>query len=208
MRPGFDAATFARATDVSRETLAKLEAYEALLTKWQRRINLVSPNTLPDLWQRHMLDSAQLAPILKEMGRAPIKCVDMGTGAGFPGMVLAIMGVGTWTLIDSDQRKIAFLQEVARITETAVDLHSIRLETLRDQQFDVVTARAVAPLTVLLGYAAPLMHSDGRAVLLKGSGAEAEVDEARQSWSFDVDARASVTDKEAKLLIIQNVMRK
>lgn len=94
MTKTFDAVVFRDTTDVSRETLEKLELYAALLKKWQRRINLVSRTTLPDIWRRHLLDSAQIAPLIR--GEAP-SCIDMGTGAGFPGMVLAIMGVGPWS---------------------------------------------------------------------------------------------------------------
>jgi 16S rRNA (guanine527-N7)-methyltransferase len=203
---GFDSAAFARRTDVSRETLLKLEAYAALLEKWQRSVNLVSAGTLPDLWRRHFLDSAQLAPLILAANPAP-RCADIGTGAGFPGMVLAIMGVGTWTLIDSDRKKLTFLQEAARVTGVSVKLLPSRLEAVEGVIADIVTARALAPLGKLLGYAAPLVAEGGSAFFLKGRDAESELSEARKSWTFRAETFPSATDSEAKIVQIQDVAR-
>ncbi|MEN3975333.1 16S rRNA (guanine(527)-N(7))-methyltransferase RsmG [Emcibacter sp. SYSU 3D8] len=202
----FDAAAFGRATHVSRETLDKLGAYAALLEKWQRSINLVSTATLPDLWRRHFLDSAQLAPLIRAAHGRP-RCADLGAGGGFPGMVLAIMGVGTWTLIDSDRRKLTFLQEAARVTGVSVKLVPSRLEAVEGTIVDIITARALAPLDRLLGYAAPLLAADGRAFFLKGRDAEAEMAAARKHWTFRAETFPSVTDDEAKIIQIQEVAR-
>ncbi len=206
MSVGFDSAAFARATDVSRETLLKLEAYAALLEKWQRSVNLVSSASLPDAWRRHFLDSAQLAPLILAANRAP-RCADLGTGAGFPGMVLAIMGVGTWTLIDSDRKKLVFLQEAARVTGVSVKLLPSRLEAVEGVIADIVTARALAPLGKLLGYAAPLLAEGGSAFFLKGRDADAELADARVQWAFRADTYPSATDLEAKIVQIQDVAR-
>lgn len=206
MSAGFYSAAFRRATDVSRETLLKLEAYAALLEKWQRSINLVSAATLPDLWRRHFLDSAQLAPLILAANPAP-RCADIGTGAGFPGMVLAIMGVGTWTLIDSDRKKLVFLQEAARVTGVSVKLYPSRLEAVEGVIADIVTARALAPLGKLLGYAAPLLAEGGSAFFLKGRDAETELEEARGQWNFRAHSHPSATDPEAKIIQIQEVAR-
>lgn len=206
MSIGFDSAAFRRATDVSRETLLQLEAYAALLEKWQRSINLVSSATLPDLWRRHFLDSAQLAPLILAGSAAP-RCADLGTGAGFPGMVLAIMGIGTWTLIDSDRRKLTFLQEAARVTGVSVKLLPSRLEAVEGVIADIVTARALAPLGKLIGYAAPLLADGGSAFFLKGRDAASELAEARGQWDFRAQTFPSVTDSEAKIIQIQDVAR-
>ncbi len=206
MSGAFDAKAFGRQTNVSCETLLKLEAYAALLVKWQRSVNLVSAATLPDLWRRHFLDSAQLAPLIQAANPAP-RCADIGTGAGFPGMVLAIMGVGSWTLIDSDRKKLTFLQEAARITGVSVKLLPSRLEAVEGVIADIVTARALAPLGKLLGYAAPLLADGGSAIFLKGKDADAELTEARKSWTFRVRTVPSVTDTEAKIVQIQDVAR-
>ncbi|MBI1180404.1 MAG: 16S rRNA (guanine(527)-N(7))-methyltransferase RsmG [Alphaproteobacteria bacterium] len=195
-----------QAVDVSRETLERLRAYAALLRKWQRSINLVSAATLPDLWRRHFLDSAQLAPLVRAAGEQP-RCLDMGSGAGFPGLVLEVLGAGTWTLVDSDRRKLTFLQEAARVTGVSVKLLPSRLEALEGVSADIVTARACAPLTRLLDYAAPLLDPGGRAIFLKGRDAAAEIDSARERWRFRAETFPSATDPEARIVQLQDIGR-
>jgi len=134
---------FAAQTGVSRETVARLEGYAELLKRWSGRINLVSRNTLGDLWRRHFLDSAQLLPLIPQKARS---LVDLGSGAGFPGLVLAILGVSGVELIESDKRKGVFLREAARLTNTPVKITDSRIEMAKPHAADVVTARACAPL--------------------------------------------------------------
>ena len=153
---------------VSRETLDRLQIYADLLARWNRAINLVGPATLSDLWRRHMLDSAQLIPLLPT--RDLLTLADLGSGAGFPGLVLALCDVGEVHLIESDQKKTTFLREVLRETSTAATIHCERIESISDLQVDVVTARALAPLAELVAYAAPLMKPDGLCLFLKGQG--------------------------------------
>ena len=130
----YGALEFQKATNVSRETLDRLQLYAALLVKWQKSINLVSNSTLDDLWRRHFLDSAQLASIITgNTGEQPL-CVDMGAGGGFPGLVLAAMGVGDWTLIESDTRKCVFLNEVVRQCEISATIRNQRVEGIEDLQ--------------------------------------------------------------------------
>jgi 16S rRNA (guanine527-N7)-methyltransferase len=136
-------AEFAAETGVSRETLARLEAYAALLLAWNRRVNLVGRGTEEDLWRRHMLDSAQLHPLIPAGART---LVDLGSGAGFPGLVLAILGGPHVHLVESDQRKAVFLREAARVTGAAAMVHAIRIEAAPPLAADIVTARALAPL--------------------------------------------------------------
>ena len=128
---------FRQAAGVSRETLERLTAYADLLVKWQAKINLVGPDTIPSLWRRHFLDSAQVFPLLPQ---GIHRLVDMGSGAGFPGLVLAVMGVGDVHLIESDARKCAFLREAARITGTPVTVHNARIENLAPLGADVEAA--------------------------------------------------------------------
>lgn len=181
----YDAESFARDTGVSRETLARLETYATLLMRWQQRINLVARESLADLWHRHFLDSAQLLPLVPP-GSA--RLVDLGSGAGFPGLTLAIMGVPDVHLIESDGRKAAFLREAARLSGAPVTIHAIRIEeaTPLAGTADVVTARALAPLDVLLGHAAPLLRPDGCCLFLKGARAADELTLARKAWNMDV----------------------
>jgi len=161
----FGAAAFQAATDVSRETLVQLQRYADLLQKWGKRINLVGPSTLDDIWRRHMLDSAQLWPHLPADTRV---LVDFGSGAGFPGLVLAIMGVPEVHLIESNQRKCVFLREVARATGVNVTVHSTRIEAVAGFPAAVVTARALAILAILRALGRPFRWCIAFSLLPKG----------------------------------------
>lgn len=212
---------FRAATDVSRETLDRLECYAALLEKWNRAINLVSRASLTDLWRRHMLDSAQLWPLLpppqeRTQGRTqgrPCKVLDLGSGAGFPGLVLAIMagtgGGDDFHLVEADEKKAAFLREAARATETRIVLHDQRIETLRPFSVDVVTARACAPLPRLLDYAAPFLRPEPgsghrpRGLFLKGRDFDRELTAAREKWKIQVKEIPSRTEPRARILQIE-----
>ena len=193
--------------NVSRETLQRLETYAALLTKWQAKINLVGPATLPDLWRRHFLDSAQLVPLL---GAPKGTLVDLGSGAGFPGLVLAVMTDWRVHLVDSDQRKCAFLRQVALDCGVLdrVTIHAKRIEQIAGIAADVVTARACAPLDELLELAAPLVGEAGTCLFLKGAQVEEELTAAEHHWTMRLDKRGSITDPAGKLLIITQLKRK
>src|SRR5215470_958442 len=139
--PPFGPEDFAGAIPVSRETLARLEAYAALLAQWSARINLVGRDTLADLWRRHILDSAQLYPFVPGSAR---NLIDFGSGAGLPGLVLAILGIPNVELIEADSRKSAFLREAARVTGAAVAIRPCRIQAVPPHPADVLTARACA----------------------------------------------------------------
>lgn len=205
-------AQFAEAFAVSRETVGRLELYADLLRTWQRTINLVAPSTLGDVWLRHFADSAQL--VASAGASAKAKWVDIGSGAGFPGLVVAILraehgGALPMTLVESDTRKAAFLSEVARRTGVVVDIRAKRIENDATRfnlpPAEVVSARALAPLPRLLDLAAPYLAPGGHAVFLKGRDWEREVGEARRGWSFTLDARPSVTDPEARVLVLGDI---
>lgn len=193
--------------DVSRETLAWLEIYAALLVKWQAKINLIGPATLPDLWRRHFLDSAQLLPLLPGSGGT---LVDLGSGAGFPGLVLALMTDWKVHLVDSDQRKSAFLRQVALETGilSRVTIHAQRFEALAPFPADVVTARACAALDALLGHAFPFIGETGRCLFLKGERVEEELTAAESRWTMRVERRASVSDATGAILVIDHLQRR
>lgn len=200
----FDSKAFQDATGVSRETLDRLTAYADLLRKWQRAINLVGRATLPDLWRRHIYDSAQLLPL------APADSgpwLDLGSGAGFPGLVLAIMGAKDVHLVESDARKAAFLREAARITATDVTLHTARIEHLAPFSAAVVTARALAPLPRLLDLAAPFLTPSSVALFLKGQDVEIELTEAAKCWSMRAERQPSLTDSSGVVLRLTEVSR-
>lgn len=200
--PTLNAETFAARSGVSRETLERLKAYEALLRKWQPKINLVGPATLADAWTRHFLDSTQLFPLLGEGVRT---LVDLGSGAGFPGLVLAVLGVPDVHLVESDTRKAAFLREAARETGTAVTVHAKRIDAVTGVAADVVTARALAPLEALLAWAHPLIGSRGVAVFPKGQNVDQELTDATRSWNMAVERTSSATDPSGTILRIREL---
>ena len=198
---------FARAFGVSRETLDRLARYESLLKTWQNTINLVAPSTLDHVWQRHFADSAQLDALAPAAAKT---WLDLGSGAGFPGLVIAILraelGETRVRLVESDARKAAFLREVARTAGIAVDIVATRIESAANSDTvrvsDVVSARALAPLTKLLGLAQPFFGPETVGIFPKGRDLAAELDQAREKWSFACVVEPSRTDSEAGMAVI------
>ncbi len=199
-----DAARFQQATGVSRETLTRLETYAALLAKWQRRINLVGASTLADLWRRHMQDSAQLLPLLPPSATT---LVDLGSGAGFPGMVLAILGVPDVHLIESDTRKAVFLGEVSRATATRVTLHARRVEEVPPVAADVVTARALAPLPELIQMARRFSGESCVWLFPKGRDVDRELTLVPETPTLRIEKVPSLTDPGGTILRVQRISR-
>lgn len=196
----------ARDVPVSRETLARMEMHAALLRQWQPRINLVGPATLNDLWRRHILDSAQLFRFLPPpAGERTV--LDMGSGAGFPGLVLAAMGAGHVHLAESDGRKAVFLRTAAREMglSARVSVHDRRLESLDLPPADVITARALAPLEKLLAWGLPFARPDTLWLLPKGARVDEELTAARASWKMRLARHASLADRESCVLLISEV---
>jgi 16S rRNA (guanine527-N7)-methyltransferase len=186
--------------DVSRETRDQLEALVLTLGRWQKAINLIGKATLEDVWTRHILDSAQLAPLIPKDARS---LVDLGSGGGFPGLVLASMRPALEvTLIEADARKGAFLAEAGRRMGLQKQPRVVvsRIEAAPAAQADVVTARALAPLNQLLAWAVP--HRSDTAICLfhKGKGWQGELTEATKDWTIDAQPFSSVTDRDAVLL--------
>ena len=188
---------------VSDKTLERLKAYVALLEKWQAKINLVSKDSLTDVWRRHVLDSAQLAPLI---GTEPKTIADIGTGAGFPGMVLAIIGTAEEVhLIESNERKCAFLREVNRATEAGAIIHNNRVENLQGILVDRVVSRAVASLEKLLQYANPVLKKDGQCLLLKGKKWREELTEAQKKWIINESTVQSLSDPSGMILKLKEI---
>ena len=214
----YGAAEFMAEFRISRETRERLDTYAALLSNWQKTINLVAPSTLDDVWRRHFADSAQLLALAPP---CPSAWLDLGSGAGFPGLVIAILLAGSpsppgqagsaaprVTLVESDQRKAAFLGEVARRTGVPVDILVIRIESLATRfklpPGGVVSARALAPLSQLLRLSCPFLGARSVGLFLKGREAEAEVAEAARLWDFKFRLLPSVTDAEARVVVIRD----
>lgn len=200
----FGAEAFRQATNVSRETLARLETYETLLRRWQAAINLVGPATLADVWRRHFLDSWQLLALAPATAR---RWADLGSGAGFPGLVLAILGAPEMHLVESDGRKCAFLAEVARETGTRVVIHRARIETLDPLGADIVTARALAPLDRLLAWSHRHAAPDATCLFLKGQDVERELTLAAKSWSMQLRRHPSRSDPAGIVLEVKGLRR-
>ena len=194
---------FAAKTNVSRETLARLKAYADLLTDWNARHNLVSKNSLSDLWERHMWDSAQLAPLVPPEARS---LADLGSGAGFPGLVLAAMlpGVAV-TLHEATAKKCAFLQAAADRMGLSVSIENARMEELPHRAFDVVTARACAPLPLLLEYAHSFVGPNSVCLFLKGQNVGSELTEASKCWKMKASQVASQTDPSGAIVTVREL---
>jgi len=202
---GFSPA-LARQLTVSRETLERLERYERLLRKWMPFKNLIGPSTLEQLWSRHFADSLQLLALAPDARR----WVDIGSGAGFPGLVIACALAGTPSavvhLIESDNRKCAFLREAAREMQAPVQVHHGRAEEeIIGLTADVVTARAVADLSRLMRLAEPLLNAGALALFPKGREYEAELAQLDRERPISVEVVDSLTAKDAKVLIIKSL---
>ena len=205
MKQPLTAEAFAAMTGLAPGTVQRLANYLEILRSWQPRINLVGSGTLDDPWRRHCLDSIQLLSLLPP-GRPVV--ADLGSGAGFPGMVLAIASDAAVTLVDSDTRKCAFLREAARATATSITIENRRIETLPRGFADVVTARALAPLPRLLALAAPLLRPGGTALFLKGSGVEGELTAAAETWTMGVERMQSISHADGIVIKLTDIRRR
>jgi 16S rRNA (guanine527-N7)-methyltransferase len=193
--------------NVSRETFEKLELLERELRRWQAIKNLVGPATLDRIWDRHIVDSLQLLDLAPDART----WLDLGSGAGFPGLVLAIAGAERGLhvhLVESNSRKCAFLRHIARLTGAPAKVHEARLETLVPDfvgKADVVSARALASLAMLLDSTEPLLKAGTMGLFPKGRDAEIELTEARKKWTFEAEILPSLTDSEARILRITSI---
>lgn len=196
---------FQAATGLSDAAVARLALYADLLRKWQKAINLVGSSTLPDLWRRHMWDSAQLIPHLP---RPDAVVLDLGSGAGFPGLVLALASRATVHLVESDQRKAAFLSEVNRATQAGAVVHTCRVEVLEPFPVDLITARAFAPLERLLAVAEPFFQPKTIGLFLKGRTLDRELTACRKRWNMAAKAIPSLSDETGVVLKLEGISRR
>lgn len=194
--------------NVSRETNERLKIYADLLVKWNPKINLISKSSVANLWQRHFVDSAQIWSIAPKSGY----WLDIGSGGGFPGLVIAAiasdecpsMRIG---LVESDSRKATFLRTAAREMGINAEIHISRIENLAPQNADVLSARALAPLSQLCSFAERHLSTKGCAVFPKGEKAVDEIETALANWQFEVETYPSVTDKDASILKLKGISR-
>lgn len=201
--------TLLAGVDVSRETMERLERFAALTRKWNPSINLVAKSTIPDLWDRHIVDSVQLYPLAPAR---PRHWLDIGSGGGFPGIIMAAISAEKspetkFTFIESDQRKSTFLRTAARELGLRVNVIASRIEETEPQSADVVSARALSALTDLLPLISLHLAPDGTAILPKGKTHQQEIDVAKKVWSFDVASHQSMTDEQARILVVKGISR-
>jgi len=203
---GFGPEDVIRLTGVSRETFHKISGYLELLDRWRERINLIGPGEGRHLWRRHVLDSLQL---VEQISFEETSVADLGSGAGFPGLILACAlaerpGVRV-TLVEKSPRKSEFLRATARELGLPAGILTIRIEDAPGTRFDVVTARALAPLSKLLGYADAWLKPSGKALLMKGRDTVAELAEAREAWTFDLSTLDSLSSPEGRVLKVSSL---
>jgi 16S rRNA (guanine527-N7)-methyltransferase len=203
-----DRARALQLTPVSRETAARLDRFVALLMQWQRRMNLIAPSTEPTVWTRHIADSLQLL----ELARDARIWVDLGAGGGFPGLMIACALAETpgarVHLVESNGKKAAFLREAAQVTGAPAVVHAERIADFIKHapgRIDVVTARALAPLTKLLAEAYPLLKSGAMGLFPKGQDVAAELTQAAKCWKTQASLVPSRTDSKAKIVVVRNL---
>ena len=193
------------ALNVSRETFHALKKYAAMIGQWTTHINLIAPSTVPDIWHRHICDSAQIYPYVANVASV----ADLGAGGGLPGIVLAILGSQNVHLIESDKRKCVFLQECVRelaLTQKTT-IHQKRIESCESLTVDAVVSRACAPLQSLLSYASHHRNSAGKCVFLKGKQIKSEIIVAK-AWKLNYTLHPSLTDSEGVILEIKEMEKR
>ena len=201
---------FMKKYNVSCETFYQLKTYQSLLEEWQVKFNLVSNSSIKDAWNRHFLDSAQLFQYIPKEAK---NMIDFGSGAGFPGMVLAIMAKEKTpylkvVLVDSIRKKTVYLKEVAQKTNTSVNIINDRIENIPNQKFDIITSRAMTSLSDLLKYSYPFCHKNTLCIFPKGRNYALELKEAHVKWNFKCVIKASEQSEEGKILIVNNIRKK
>ena len=195
--------------NVSRETYQKFQIYYETLIKWQKSMNLISRSSSDDIYLRHFLDSAQLYKFTKKING---NILDFGSGAGFPGLVLALMGNKNVILVESDQKKCAFLREVAMLSDTVVTIYNCRIEDLDYINADLITARALAPLDRLIEYVEMYMKKTSfhknkfpKLLFLKGKSYNDEIIKLNKTRNIDYKIYPSLTNEFSKILYIKKV---
>ena len=198
---------FQHLTGVSRETLNKFKLYADLLEKWQKSINLVSNSTLKDKWRRHFYDSAQLIDHINQ-NNGPLKILDLGSGAGFPGLVISLLVAGEIHLVESVGKKCSFMKQVIQKTGMNAIVHNERIEQVNAFSVDLITSRACADLDKLLELTSPFMNDQTECLFLKGEKSEDEIKHASKKWAFHVKKIPSKSEESGMIIHLSNIQRK
>ncbi len=195
---------FQKTLNVSRETLAKFQIYQGLLQAWQKKINLIGPGTERDIWGRHFLDSAQILNLVNKAGvKKNRSWLDLGTGAGFPGVVLALLGEREVYLVEPNPKKCAFLRTVIRETGIEAQVLQSKAQDISPFKVDIVTSRALAPVEQLLTWGLPFLAEGGEFWLLKGESGEQELTLAMKNHTMKIEVFKSLTETKGKILRIR-----
>jgi 16S rRNA (guanine527-N7)-methyltransferase len=189
--------------NVPRETLSKLEEYVNLLEKWNKTINLVKFDSLYDLWERHILDSAQLVKFIDKKQ----KVLDLGSGGGLPGIVLSLLGIEDLTLVEADCRKSVFLHQASRLCNHKLDVKNVRIEDLKIENVDIITSRALCNIEKFCSLVASFKNN-ATILLLKGKSVRQELNEAERNWDIDYSLHQSITTSDSFIVEIHNLKRK
>lgn len=191
--------------NVPRETFQKFEIYVSCLVKWHRKVNLVSRETIEKVWERHILDSLQLSLILQHKND---KIIDIGSGAGFPGMVLAIMNFENICLVEPNLKKTTFLKEVSRATVTPVTIYQKKIEKITLQDISTIVSRAFTSLKKLFEVSHPFLKEETSCIFLKGQNWKQEVDEAYAEWCFEYETVPSMTSPRSQIIIAKKIFKR
>ncbi len=189
-------------TTLNESQIKGLEDYVALLLQENDNFNFIGKSTIENLWERHILDSAQLLRFIENKN---LKFADFGTGAGFPGLVLSILGLREMHLVEKSFRKSDFLRRAKLLSQNRVFVHQFKLEELAAQEFDCITSRALAPLDQLLIHSKKFLKKDGFCLFLKGKNLNSEIELAKKSFQFDYDLHPSLTSQEGNIIKISNI---
>jgi len=193
---------FQKTTNVSRETLGRFQAYHDLLLEWQQKINLIGPSTEKDIWNRHFFDSWQLIPLMeKALGAGKARTfLDLGSGAGLPGLVLALAGAGTSHLVEPSAKRAAFLRAVIRETGANAVVHQAKAQDLSPFPADIVTSRALADIDQLVAWGAPFLGKGGEFWFLKGKSGQEELTSGLKKRNMSADIFQSRSDPEGLII--------
>ncbi|MGY8985078.1 MAG: 16S rRNA (guanine(527)-N(7))-methyltransferase RsmG [Sphingomonadales bacterium] len=200
---------FRQKINITDNQFSNLVIYANLLEKWQKSFNLVGPNTLMHLWSRHFLDSAQLLGLVQKNSnhQKGVTWLDFGAGAGFPGLIISILGGGKVNLVESCGKKCSFMRAVIRETGNSAVVHQERIEDLKPFNVDIITARALAPLKNLLRFSEPFVSQKVELWYLKGQDVDDELAEATKYWNADIDKYSSQTNRAGTILCLRNLSR-
>ena len=192
---------------INSSQIKALEDFVILLLKENNKFNLIGESTIADLWNRHILDSAQLMPIIKQSENQKLKIADFGTGAGFPGVILSILGIKEIHLIEKSFRKCEFLRQAKLFSHNHIFIHQNTIEEIENIKFDIIVSRALASIENILEYSEKFLKQNGYFLLLKGKKADEELLEAKKKFSFSCNFFESITSSESKILKISNVVK-